>query len=441
MSRKIGLAVFLAVLVFVIAGCQQEKQQVQEKQETSSPVDSAANLSANLLFFLNQMAVPEELDTAMKGFSQKYPNIHVELKHAENDFGLEQLIATGTVPDLILDGTTNDLFGYKDKNLLFDLRDLIKKTNFDLKQLDSVSMDTIGMYGEHGEIYALPFTGEGNATYINKNLFNQFGEPLPKDGMTWEEIIGAAKKMSRVDGGKTYYGLNADWYIRLASQLSLPYVDAKTNKAIVTDARWQKLAGLWKQIYEIPNNLPDDKSIQNGKQLFLDQTLAMWTGNTPPWEQFEKAEKNGLDWDMVSFPTFKEAPGIGRSPKDKILTISPTSKNKDAAFLVLAFLDSHETLLQIAKSGKVVPTADKSILDHFGEDIPVLKGKNIQALFKLKSALPPKPTSVFDAMETSGRTSPGKQAFDEIAKGTKDINTALREWEEQYNKQIADQNQ
>jgi multiple sugar transport system substrate-binding protein len=443
-NKKAALVILLFVLVFVFTGCrQQEKAPAQssaaEQANPAAQPTNVADLSANLLFFLNQNAVPDEVDTAMKAFSQKYPNIHVELKHAEKNFSLDDLIGSGTVPDLFLDGTTNDLFSYKQKNLQFDLRELIKKYNFDLKQLNPVSVEMIEMYGGHGEMYALPFTGEGNALYVNKNIFNKFGVPLPKDGMTWEELIEVAKKVSRVEDGKTLHGLNADWYIRLASQLSLPYVDPKTNKAVVSNAGWQKLAGIWKQIYEIPNNLPADNLIQNGKQDFLNQSVAIWAGNTPPWDNFEKEEKNGLDWDMVTFPTFKDAPGIGRSPKDKILAISPTSKNKDAAFQVLAFLDSHDDMLHLAQSGKIVPTADKSILDHFGEAVPVLKGKNTQALFKLKPASSPKPVSVYDALETSGRNSPGKMAFDDIAKGTEDINTALRDWEQQYNQAIADQ--
>jgi hypothetical protein len=56
---------------------------------------------------------------------------------------------------------------------------------------------------------------------------------------------------------------------------------------------------------EVNNRLPLE--FQNGKQIFVDQFLAMWTGTAPPWEQFEKAKKNDLDgiWLPVRHPQTK----------------------------------------------------------------------------------------------------------------------------------------
>ena len=82
--------------------------------------------------------------------------------------------------------------------------------------------------------------------YYNKDLFDRFGVPYPKDGMTWDEVYALAQKVTRTEGGVAYKGFAfQDFYLFTANQLSLSFVDGKTEKSVVNSDGWKKLSWRW----------------------------------------------------------------------------------------------------------------------------------------------------------------------------------------------------
>jgi multiple sugar transport system substrate-binding protein len=74
---------------------------------------------------------------------------------------------------------------------------------------------------------------------------------------------------------------------------------------------------------------------------------------------------------------------------------------------------------------------DPKLQDVFGADLPALKGKNVKGIFKSKPAKS-SPVTPYDAI-INGELN---KVATKVAKGQTDINSALREAEENANKLI-----
>jgi multiple sugar transport system substrate-binding protein len=93
-----------------------------------------------------------------------------------------------------------------------------------------------------GKLYALPISILTQVMYYNKGIFDKFGVPYPKDGMTWDKTLELAKKLDREEQGQQYFGFAASpSHILGNNQLSLPYVDIQTEKPTFLNDGWKRL--------------------------------------------------------------------------------------------------------------------------------------------------------------------------------------------------------
>lgn len=99
---------------------------------------------------------------------------------------------------------------------------------------------------------------------------------------------------------------------------------------------------------------------------------------------------------------------------------------------MIYFLLSEEGQLAATKVGRPSILKNPEINKSFGAEIEVLKGKNAAAYYKNKSANLPESVTKYDSLAYG--VLQGK--FKEIALNGKDVNTALREAEEEINKRI-----
>jgi hypothetical protein len=90
--------------------------------------------------------------------------------------------------------------------------------------------------------------------------------------------------------------------------------------------------------------------------------------------------------------------------------------------------------LDIVKRGRQSALKDPKFKEGFGSDLVSMKGRNIQAIFKNKSAPNSAPHPYLDELKSLA-----KKSSDELMKGQKDINTVLRELEASANKAIEEQ--
>lgn len=432
--RRLHLTASAALLLTVASGCSGGNvapgQAVDQPKEAGKTAAYNTNITANLSMYVD-ISLPDEwykkfiIDPVI----QKFPNVKLELIRKGKGTNPSELVVAETFPDILYNSPPR-LNEYKDLGLLYDMSDLIKKYNVDLSKLNQPAMDTIKQIGDNGQIVGLPFWVNWSALYYNKDIFDKFGEPYPKDGMTWEETIELSKRLTRADNGIQYRGLDHSLN-GFTGQLSLSSVDAKTEKpALLHTEGFKRSYELLLSLYKIPGN-QERKAI---KDAFLkDKNLAMWPmyADVPSWIAELEAKGEKFNWDMVQIPSLKEAPGVAMAVDSHNLHVTSSSKNKEAAFQVILFLLSEQPQLELVKNGFLTSSNNSEINKHFGEAMPVFQGKNLNPVFNSK----PAPKGVMHKYD-SIVSSEYNKAFTNVETGEKDMNTALREATEAAEKRI-----
>ncbi|RKN70106.1 ABC transporter substrate-binding protein [Paenibacillus ginsengarvi] len=342
---------------------------------------------------------------------------------------IENLISSGVKLDLIA-YSAGGLFKALDLQLTSDMSDLISKYKFDLNRLAPGVLESARMYSDKGEVPVMPYELNNNVLIYNKNIFNKFGVAYPKDGMTWDQIGDLVKKVSRTDSGikyrgYAYSGLNLIY----KNQMNLPFVDPSTNKATVNNDQWKKWLETMAGFYKIDNN--DLVNAKEDDLFFKEQTLAM-RGGPSPLELLPPAIEKGLDWDAVANPRFTGLESAGTQMNAPFLAIPPSSQQRDAAFKVISYFLSDEMQTENARAGRVPVLKADSVVKEFGAKLPFLKGTNYaKAVFADTIGKPIRVTK-YDGTVRSQLS----VAIVDVGTGKKDVNTALRDVEENSNKAI-----
>jgi len=374
-----------------------------------------------------------DLETVIAGpVRAKYPNITLELIKGT---ALDKMIAAGEVPDII--ATSNYyLHGVLELGLGSDLNAFIKSQRIDLNRFEPETINVLKKFGKNGEMFGIPYAMNYGVLVYNKDIFDKFGVSHPKDGMTWNQILDLARQVTRSDQGNQYIGLDLQDPQLLTRSYSLPTVDEKQEKAVLTSDGYKKVFGIYEQLYGIRGIVDANKKYTYGIDAFLkDQKVAMFpywiSALTARLPQLKEPGKD-FNWDVVSFPSFDDRPGIGREIDFHLAMIPPTSNNKKAAFAAIQALISNEAQLAMNKSGsRVTALNDPAIRKQFASDAKLYDGKNLQNIFAVKPAPLPEATA-YDVKSYSFL----KEGIQSMVSDGKDINTALRAANEKADKYI-----
>jgi multiple sugar transport system substrate-binding protein len=264
----------------------------------------------------------------------------------------------------------------------------------------------------------------------NKDIFDKFGVPYPKDGIAWDDVAELAKKLTRSDGGIEYYGIGTSQLTLMATELPLPYFN-KQNKLDLSSSVWKTYATMYKTIKTL-DSTPKANSVT---EFIQDKNIALVPSGTSAIFDAADEVENSLNWDLATFPVFKNAPTVGPGGLAHIFGITSTSKYKDEAFQVVSYFISDEIQTVISQDATFVPASNRpEILAQFAAKQPIIKKRNVQALFKLQTSL----DYIHPYKSIADKNI--KSEFDSMKKGV-DENTALRNAEEKTNKDIAALNQ
>ncbi|CAG7652589.1 extracellular solute-binding protein [Paenibacillus allorhizosphaerae] len=424
-GRKLfGLIVTVSIAAIMTSACSNSGKSV----EKNKAADSGAPLApVTLTFFThgNSIVLAETIESLVQ---KKFP--HVTLKTIKDGKGT-------TIFDILNGGQTPDLISYslgslqdlRTLRLLGDLTPLIQKHRFDLGRLAPGVVDTVKSYSDKGEFLLMPFELNNNAIYYNKNIFDNFGVPYPKDGMTWEDMFNIAKKVTRTDNGVQYKGFQYNALnVVYKDQLAQGFVDPKTNKASINTDAWKQWLDVMTSFYKIDGNAQAGDEKVN---FLKNQTVAMRTGPNYITE-LPAAMEAGLNVDFVSLPRFNGMSGSSSQMNAPFYVIPPSTPHKDTAFQVIAFLMSDEVQTIMARQGRIPIINSENVKKEYAKDLKGLDGKNLAAFFQ-DAIAKPVPTTAYDGQAKSIFTN---AALVPVYQGKKDINTALREAEEQINKYI-----
>jgi multiple sugar transport system substrate-binding protein len=425
-----GICSVLSLALFTACGAQAPQNAAQTNPPAAGTEAPAKKANPDPVTLTMHFPSWKEYSTeeARKEFTEpvkkKYPHITIETIRAGKGSNLTDLVAASKAPDLYVT-SSNVVTEVLDTELGYPMDELIKANRLDLSDIRPVLLDAIRNTTGTDKLIALPFVQNFSALYYNKDIFDHFGVPYPKDGMNWDDAYELAKKLSRTDSGVHYRGLDlSSDPLRLGSQLSLPFLDPATAKALVTTDKWKQVLERVQKIYAIPGNAP----IKGDPDPFLKvKNAAMEASNNIIGSILAVPD---LNWDMTTYPVWNEAPGTGMNVDVHVVGISATSKHKEDAFLVVQTLLSKDWQTNETKQGRLSVLNSKDVQQQFGSDLPV-KGKNLQSVFKIAPAAVPAPTRYIGIAKDSM-----KNTWKAVVDGQKDINTALRDAQEEIDKKI-----
>ena len=435
-NKTIPLLVAMSVLgTFALAGCGKDAAPSESKGEAVNP-DAYNNEPATLTIYSYNASVLNDADLeelVTRAIKTKYPNITPQLI-PQSATTLDKMVASGEVPDMIL-STSYWYYDLLERGLVSDLNSFIKNEKISFSKFEPEAINIVKSFGDKGETFGMPYSIMYNMLIYNKDIFDKFGVPYPKDGMTWDETIELAKRVTRVDQGVQYVGLAIGPPTRLTRQLGLPALDEKGEKAVFQTEGYKRAYSLLEKLYSIPGIVEMNKNYEYSIDFFLkDQRLAMYQFNTAAitarLPQLKQTGKE-FNWDVVSLPTFPEQKGYSREPEVQMAAVTPNSKNKKAAYAVIKTMISEEAQRAMNRGSKATVLADPAMKKEYALDTKLYEGKNIQSVFI------PKLTKVPRQHKFDIKVYPFlNEAAKKIAYEKKDVNTVLREAEEKANKWI-----
>ncbi|ULL16629.1 extracellular solute-binding protein [Paenibacillus sp. H1-7] len=387
-----------------------------------------ANDPAELVIF-GQVGNTEQVWNERFGaaLKQRFPNYTFKYIQRNSQNTIQNMIASGQTIDLIHDSIGGINADIVNTGYGYDLAEMIKKHQVDLNRLEPSVLQSVSV---QGKLYGLPLHDGGLVLYYNKDIFDKFGVPYPKNGMTWDEAIELGKKLTRFDG-RQYVGLGISVdHMLMMNPYSLPFVNETTGKAALNNEAYRKLVS--KSIIDpisgegYQQHLATLKRTLNNDDFMKEKNVAMFVMNfylqlQPDFDTF--------NWDMVSLPVFPDLPGVGTQPYPNGLFLTNISKYKDQAMEVLKYTVSDEFQTMLSRKGFVPVVKSEAVRSVFAKDTAFKDKQLIPAMFTNKPARP-----IYHSDMEGLVTAPLKSNLMKVMTGETDLNTALRDAEEQANK-------
>lgn len=404
----------------------------------AAPEQSASSKPAEIVFYSTNNNSKESFDAVYgDALRKKFPQYTISyIWSGAPGNKLPELLASNTRFDVFMQAPGHYEAQAFPVDIQYDMTELAKKHQLDLNRLDETSVD-YAKKSSNGHLYFVPIQLDAMVLYYNKTLFDKFGVDYPTDGMTWEQMMDKARKLTRTEGDMQYYGFSTDAStIQGMNPLSLPLADlANDTPTINKDDRWKRFFELF---YDEPRKTPGYleaikrvKGMPTLQNFVKDQTVAMFayqSGLINVWTE----QLKGLNWDIVSLPTFPEQSKTGSMATPQLFGITKMAKDKDAAMNALHYLLSDEFQAELARKGIVPVLKSGTIKEQLGKQ-SAYSDRNWQALFVNRFApLAGRPAyySQLNAIYI--------KYFKQAALDETDLNSALRMAEEESVKAIAD---
>ncbi|WP_018759896.1 ABC transporter substrate-binding protein [Paenibacillus terrigena] len=358
-----------------------EDEQDLEKNPEAPAVNMDENLTLKIMLPWGEDMLKERVtDTLYK----KYPNIKLELvQQLVNSTSLQELNAKGIVPDIML--AHDGLEVLQEMDMAYPLDDMIKSFRYDLTRFRAGTVEAVRARDPEGknQLLGLPAEDMVFGLFYNKEIFDKFGVKYPTDGMTWDEVIDLAKKLTNEVEGVKYRGINLLNMQQALAQLSATGTDPATGETQFSkNPIFAKFFDLLKRMQSIPGNYEKDV-----EDYFQNRNVAMQVDHIFRTPSFATIE--GLKFDMVSFPSWPDKPGVGPSNFAYPWVINKHSEHKEQAFKVIECILSDENQLALTRIGVPSPLADTKIHEQFGaakglEELNL----NFKGVYSMKDAEP-----------------------------------------------------
>lgn len=324
-----------------------------------------------------------------KSFKLQFPNTEIQEVKWDGKSDLKGFIAKQS-PDVIMLNTQE----YKQLakgNQLVDLGQLIQRDNYDTTTIYPGLLDALKM---NGKLYGLSPNFNTESIFYNADLFKKYNVPLPKDGMTWEEILKLAAKFPTTGSKDTrvwglHYPLDNYTYLinDIATSEGLTKYNPSTQKVTINTAAWKKVYSM--AITAIKSNSIEGSNIVGYDNDPFIMGRAAMTVSTSSLDTLRDVTADKAAIANYKPFTIKIAAGP-TDPKDRkttrnitlpsIMAIPASSANKDLAWEFVQFYNG----VDYAKArSDLFLNYSLSRMDYSKE----YQGLNLEAFYKLKPNL------------------------------------------------------
>ena len=122
--KKKSLLIHLTLCAALLCACGSRTQNMEPDQDSDGPEDVELTLWT---FPVGDWGNPTSVSNLLTSFRKEYPNIHISVEYLNYDNGdkkIEQAVADGCAPDLILEGPERLVANWGEKGWMVDLTDL-----------------------------------------------------------------------------------------------------------------------------------------------------------------------------------------------------------------------------------------------------------------------------------------------------------------------------
>jgi multiple sugar transport system substrate-binding protein len=345
-------------------------------------------------------------------FISKFPNVDIEVISNQGIYGegkdpekeFDKLIDEKKPDVLMLDINRYEKMATDGK--LLGLDPVIKKDKFDIENISPAITDILRSKG-NGTLYGLSPTFYSSVLFYNKDLFEQNGVELPRDQMSWSEVLELAKRFPTTgDEAKRIYGFFQNNYgptsfYQFASMIGgvekLSLADPETLTVTLDTEDWKRVfqtsldALNSKAINSEPannNNMAMTYEDSLKRDYFVSGRAAMTLGSYNTIDQIKQAKAQIKDyqefnWDVVTIPVDPKNPDVTTSGFGlyELFAINAQSTEQRAAWEFVKYLNSDEFARVMSRSTQQLLSRTSYIKE--------MEGHNLEAFFKLKADTTP----------------------------------------------------
>ncbi|WP_409345707.1 ABC transporter substrate-binding protein [Paenibacillus sp. MBLB4367] len=348
----------------------------------------------------------------------------------------------------------SELPRYAEKGLLYDLDPLIKQDKFDIENIHAGAVEAI-REKSGGKLYGLSPTFYSSALFYNKELFDKFKVPYPKDQMTWDELFQLAKKFPTTGGkDERVYGFSAGNTFSFVQQLAnihgVSMIDPDGKKLTANSDAYKRL---WNMTIDaskagyVFTSTTQERMVELSTPTYRSyvgpfasgQAAMSIEGNATirTMDMLKGSNLKPFEWGMTTVPVDPQTPnespyyGVG-----SIFAINAKSPNARAAWQLLKYWNSEQYAAYYQKT-KSQSLGSSMLLSRISYN-KAPAGKSLEPFYTLKpskrdyySGLLKAPVSFANAFSPI-QTEETKA----ITEGSKTVEEALRSLQERGQKEL-----
>lgn len=344
-TKGFSLTFICFLVIFSLVGCSQASETKSDGEKVEISFMGWGNEQERQLY-----------TNMFKKFEEKNPNIKVNYIFVPQDYDtkLKTMITGNTVPDVFYVGE-NLVAEYAKTGKLAELNQYIDM----YPELVENFVPGLLEYGQvDGKQYSIPKDWEPFVMYINKDLFDEEGIPVPTGDWTMDEYIEIANKLTKTKDGKVVqYGAAletwwAPWSIFVQNEGGVWFKDGKSNMNTPEVIKGlTHVYDLFQTYKAAPSPAATEQAGMGQSQMFETGKVAMFP--TGMWMVPTYRESVNFEWTAVEMPI-----GVQRvnTIHSGTLAVSADSKHPDEAVELLKYTLSKEGLQDIIGLGLGMPT-------------------------------------------------------------------------------------